>query len=185
MFYCVQRSVLYAALFLSELTAQLFFIFNKIIGTMKQYLLRAILFLFSAYFVSCSESSVKSDAALKEELKQVENSFSDSSLKKGFYHALIDFAANDIAMFQTGDTVIRGMDYIHSKVAKFPAGTKPPFTLTWEPEKIEVAASGDLGYTYGWYVLITEDSTGYKLSSKGLYNSFWRKVNGEWKLVLD
>jgi ketosteroid isomerase-like protein len=137
------------------------------------------------FFTSCTQPAAKNNTELKEELKKVENAFSDSSFKKGFYHALLDFAADDIAMFQTGDTVIKGWEYIKTKVDKFPVGTKPPFILTWEPEKIEVAASGDLGYTYGWYVITNTDSAGNKHTSKGLYNSFWRKVNGTWKLVLD
>ncbi len=122
---------------------------------------------------------------LKQELQAVEQAFSDASAQKGFYSAMLDVAADDIALFDSGDTLIRGMAFIRENIRKYPDGTKPPFTLTWKAEKIDVAASGDLGYTYGWYKMTVKDSLGRDKITKGLYNSVWKKINGVWKLVMD
>jgi len=120
---------------------------------------------------------------LKQELNAAEQAFSDASAQKGFYPAMLDVAADDIALFNSGDTVLRGMAFIKENIRKYPDGKKS--TLTWKAEKIDVAASGDLGYTYGWYTLTVKDSLGRDKISKGLYNSVWKKINGVWKLVMD
>jgi len=55
------------------------------------------------------------------------------------------------------------------------------FTLTWEPMGADMAASGDLGFTYGVYTLSLQDT-----SYKGTYVSIWKKQkDGSWKYVLD
>ncbi len=55
--------------------------------------------------------------------------------------------------------------------------------MTWKPKGANVAASGDLGYTYGVYEIHTsaQDTVLY-----GTYVSIWKKQqNGKWKFVLD
>ncbi len=53
--------------------------------------------------------------------------------------------------------------------------------FTWEPLYADVAKSGELGYTYGTYQIITVEN-----SEKGTYVSIWKKdSNGKWKFVLD
>ena len=55
------------------------------------------------------------------------------------------------------------------------------YTLTWEPSSAIVAASGDLGYSYGIYNLQLQDTI-----LKGTYVSIWKKQkDGKWKFVLD
>ncbi|MCW5911554.1 MAG: nuclear transport factor 2 family protein [Cyclobacteriaceae bacterium] len=122
---------------------------------------------------------------LKKELEAVEQAFSDSSFKKGFYHAMLDFAADEIVLFEPGDTVIHRLDFIKEKVSKYPEGKRPPYTLTWKAEKVDVASSGDLGYTYGWYKSVRTDSLGKEKIQKGLYNSIWKKIDERWRLVMD
>lgn len=59
-------------------------------------------------------------------------------------------------------------------------------TLEWEPEFIEVAASGDLGYTYGPYTFISVDSSGKETKSGGIFHTVWkRQANGKWRYVWD
>ncbi|ANH82085.1 hypothetical protein A8C56_14875 [Niabella ginsenosidivorans] len=136
--------------------------------------------------ISCHQALKNSSAeSLKQELQAVEQAFSDASAQKGFYPAMLDVAADDIALFDSGDTVLHDMAFIKENVRKYPDGTRPPFTITWKAEKIEVAASGDLGYTYGWYTMTIKDSQGRDKTTKGLYNSVWKKINGVWKLVMD
>ena len=57
------------------------------------------------------------------------------------------------------------------------------YTLTWEPRFAKVAASGELGYTYGTYKLIDKAT---KKLSEGTYTTIWLKnKQGQWKAVLD
>jgi ketosteroid isomerase-like protein len=53
--------------------------------------------------------------------------------------------------------------------------------FTWEPLSGNIAASGELGYTYGIYSF-TKDS----ITRKGTYVSIWKKdAEGNWKYILD
>jgi ketosteroid isomerase-like protein len=50
----------------------------------------------------------------------------------------------------------------------------------------DVAASGDLGYTFGTYVFITKDKDGKPFREYGKYTSIWKmQKDGSWKVVLD
>lgn len=59
-------------------------------------------------------------------------------------------------------------------------------SLQWEPDFVEVAASGDLAYTYGRYVLQSKDSTGKISERTGVFHTIWKKqADGSWKYVWD
>lgn len=59
-------------------------------------------------------------------------------------------------------------------------------SLEWKPDFVDVAASGDLGYTYGKYTYTSIDSAGNELVSKGVFHTVWkRQPNGSWKFVWD
>jgi ketosteroid isomerase-like protein len=69
-----------------------------------------------------------------------------------------------------------------SKQPPWPEGT----SLTWTPVKGDMAASGDLGYTYGNYIFKSKNKDGHIVSSYGKYMSVWRKQkDGSWKVVVD
>jgi ketosteroid isomerase-like protein len=64
----------------------------------------------------------------------------------------------------------------------WPEGT----SLTWTPAKAEMAASGDLGYTYGNYVYTVKNKDGKLVANYGKYTSIWKKQkDGQWKVVVD
>jgi ketosteroid isomerase-like protein len=57
------------------------------------------------------------------------------------------------------------------------------FILSWKPAFEKIAASGELGYTYGYYTR-TIKSTG--VVSRGTYVTIWvKQKDGSWKFVLD
>jgi hypothetical protein len=61
--------------------------------------------------------------------------------------------------------------------------------LQWEPQFADI--SGDLGYTWGHYQFNPGDTTidghrqGTGPTSRGYYDTIWKKSNGDWKYVLD
>lgn len=56
---------------------------------------------------------------------------------------------------------------------------------TWKPAAGAVASSGDLGYTYGPYVVLTKLG-GREASESGDYVRIWRRErDGQWRVVLD
>jgi ketosteroid isomerase-like protein len=61
----------------------------------------------------------------------------------------------------------------------------PEAELTWEPLRAEVAASGDLGYTWGEYRLSVPTAEGPR-TIVGKYATIWRREpEGGWRVVLD
>ena len=63
----------------------------------------------------------------------------------------------------------------------------PNFSLTFGPTKVDVAKSGDLGYTQGTYSMVISDpKTKAPVTEKGKYLTVYRKqADGTWKGVED
>lgn len=60
------------------------------------------------------------------------------------------------------------------------------YKITWHPDKVDVAASGELGYTSGVYEMSFTDASGGTAADKGKYLMVWRRQqNGQWKVLFD
>lgn len=59
------------------------------------------------------------------------------------------------------------------------------YQLTWKAEGARMGPGGDTGFTWGHYDAISRDSNGQPVTLGGRYITFWKKVNGEWKVALD
>ncbi len=62
----------------------------------------------------------------------------------------------------------------------------PGFAVSWTVAQVEVARSGDLGYTRGTYELTLNDAKGKPMTEKGKHVTAWKKqADGSWKVVAD
>ena len=62
----------------------------------------------------------------------------------------------------------------------------PSFSATWQPTKIEVARSGDIGYAIGTFEGTIIDSAGNHVPVKGKYVEIWKKqADGSWMVAAD
>lgn len=62
----------------------------------------------------------------------------------------------------------------------------PGFGVTWTANVVEVAASGDVGYTSGAYDLHANAPDGSTFNDKGKYLTVWKKdATGAWKVAYD
>ena len=60
------------------------------------------------------------------------------------------------------------------------------FSFTWTPERIDVSNSGDMGYIYGTYKVITSGSSKQQQEILHNFATVWRKNNaGTWKVILE
>ncbi len=60
------------------------------------------------------------------------------------------------------------------------------YKIKWHPRKIDVARSGDLGYTSGVYEMSFRDASGKTVSDRGKYLMLWKKqADGAWKVLFD
>ena len=61
----------------------------------------------------------------------------------------------------------------------------PGFSLTFEPQHIEVSEAGDMAYDVGTYSLSLTPEGAARVQDQGKYVVVWQKVNGEWKVKAD
>ena len=62
----------------------------------------------------------------------------------------------------------------------------PSFSATWQPTKIEVARSGDIGYAIGNLEGTSVDAAGNHVPVRGKYVEIWKKqYGGSWMLAAD
>jgi len=144
-----------------------------------------LLILLPAVFTACSQSknrqaqqSLNLDS-VKQVLKQTDQAFSDLSNVKGRNFAFLEYMDEHVTMLRANGMPLVGKDTMQKRFAVRP---DTGFTLTWSPMFADVSSGGDLGYTYGTWLLVTTR----KDSSEGTYCSIWKKDStGKWKFVLD
>lgn len=121
-------------------------------------------------------------ALWKQEIMETEKKFSELANSEGIEKAFIAYA-DDNAVLLRGDKLIEGKQAIQSHFKQLHGKN---IQLSWSPNFVEVAKSGDLAYTYGNYSYTVIDSTGIKTESEGIFHTVWkRQSNGQWKFVWD
>ena len=118
----------------------------------------------------------------KNEVMKAELDFAEMAKNEGIAKAFEAFAANDAALARN-NILVSGKEGIK----KFYENRDlTNVSLEWKPDFIEIAASGDLAYTYGKYTYAIIDSTGVSKSSNGIFHTVWkRQADGSWKYVWD
>jgi len=125
---------------------------------------------------SCGKSTSLIDECNK--VLETDRAFSSYSQEHGMSESFYKFAAPKAVMLRDNSYPIVGNEKIR---ALFDKKELAGNTLIWEPEYVDVAASKDMAYTYGYYKYITPDST-----YRGSYISIWKKNNGgNWEYVFD
>jgi ketosteroid isomerase-like protein len=117
-----------------------------------------------------------------EVLMKADRDFSDA-VAEGGTAAWVSWFAEDGAQVQPGVGEIRGHDALRNAMAGL---DDPDFSLTWAPDRADIAASGDLGWTTGRFVSEGRGAEGDLRRGYGRYVSIWRKqADGSWKVVMD
>lgn len=119
--------------------------------------------------------------AAKAELMSVDTEFSQTAQEIGVGEAFARYADADAVMLPADANAVTGRAAVR-RFAELPAGT----SLVWKPNKADVAASGDLGYTLGTYEVRGKSADGRSYTRYGKYCSVWkRQKDGSWKWVVD
>jgi uncharacterized protein (TIGR02246 family) len=98
---------------------------------------------------------------------------------------VVSHYADDAILMAPGMTPLAGKQDIHSAMAQMIAD--PAMTLKWSPSRIDIAASGDIGYSQGSYLMtLTDPRTKKVVHSHGSYvTTFRHETDGTWKAVTD
>lgn len=126
-------------------------------------------------FFACSD---KKPSANPQVLIDADIAFSDYSVKYGIQKAFIEFADDSVVLLKDKTMPIVGKQ----KLIESYAGSKDSgVVLTWKPAKAMIAESGEIGYTYGFWMFVAQKDT-----SKGTYLTVWKKnAANQWKYIAD
>jgi ketosteroid isomerase-like protein len=115
-------------------------------------------------------------------LRQLEADFMKAAAERGSQGYMSYYAEdavelpNGADMIQGKDSIAKGMSFLDQKDNH----------LIWTPVYADMAASGDLGYTFGTYEFRSKDKDGKPVIEYGKYASVWKKQkDGSWKVVMD
>ncbi len=147
---------------------------------MKIYYTSFMIIITILLFSSC-KSSIDVEAENKK-LLDADKKFSQTSIEKGSAEAFNLFLTDDALELPAGNVPIIGRENIYDSMKV----GQHEYQLSWEPQKAEVAMSGEMGYTWGKYIVKFNDSNGNEITSRGKYLNIWKKQpDGQWKVAVD
>jgi ketosteroid isomerase-like protein len=113
-----------------------------------------------------------------KDLIDADVAFSDYSVQHGYQNAFVEFAHDSVVILKDNQMPLVGKQKL---IKSYEGKSDSALSLTWKPAKAIIAASGEIGYTYGFWTFITKNDT-----SVGTYMTVWKKdTNGQWKYIAD
>ena len=154
---------------------------------MRKITLLFVTIISSFLLLSCGKPGKSEIEKMKKELINIDIAFSNYSEKNGMNEAFINYVADDGVLLRPYSKPIVGKDNVTALLNKNKGKKKKlNITLKWEPQYADIAASGDLGFTYGIYTLSVSTDDGNSESEFGTYVTIWKKdKDGNWKYALD
>jgi ketosteroid isomerase-like protein len=138
-----------------------------------QKLLPCFLLLFA-----CTNTPADQGQQAATEIRTADSTMSAQAEKEGFHKTLLRYADEQVVKYEDGLLPVIGKAALTDFFKAQGGDTK---AISWKPFKAEAAASGDLGYTLGYWKFSTPDTTLH-----GNYYTIWKKQpDGAWKFVLD
>ena len=135
-------------------------------------------FIIDLFFIlSCSNAGSNDQDG---QLLKADRDFSELSVKHGMFVAFLAYIADDGVILQDNSYPVKGKAAL---MKRFEGKSDTSFVLSWEPLYEKIAASGEIGYTYGLHTRLVK-ATGEV--SRGTYLTVWMKQpDGSWKFVMD
>lgn len=121
-------------------------------------------------------------AAEEKALREADLGWSAAAEKKDL-EAVVGFVTDDATMLPPNAPAAKGKDAVRKEWTGL-LGLKD-VAVKWQPDTVQVADSGELGYTSGTYTLSFTDPKAGKVEDKGKYLEVWKKVDGKWKCHFD
>jgi sulfatase modifying factor 1 len=117
-----------------------------------------------------------------ESLLDADRALAAQSSAIGFVAAYSKAMAPDARKLDSGAPTLIGAAAILAALAKYPADLK----LDWTPQEATVADSGELGFTWGYYVATFHNASGKLVTTRGKYLDVWRRQSdGSWRWIAD
>ncbi len=140
-----------------------------------------ILIVLTGILITACQTSVDVENE-KMVLLQTDREFAQTSVELGAAEAFKRFLDANALQLPAGQKPVRGVENIYRQMKK----GADSYTMSWEPQEGDVAASGDLGYTWGIYKVTVKNQDDSEINSYGKYLNIWKKQpDGSWKVLVD
>jgi ketosteroid isomerase-like protein len=115
----------------------------------------------------------------RQSLMEAERTLSDASASQGFRTALLAHADESLRLYRQGTYPVVGRASVARAIKVLGE------FINWKPLKVDVSASGDLGYAYGTYELRAKQSD-EKPAVLGHFARVWKRDRGgPWRVVFN
>ena len=95
----------------------------------------------------------------------------------------VDFVLEDGSVLAPNVPIATGHDAISKLFAGFFG--LPDLKIEWTPNNVQVARSGDIGYSTGVYRMSFKDPNGKTIEDKGKYLTVWKRQGRNWRVAYD
>lgn len=125
----------------------------------------------------------EAESLLQAELMQADREFAES-VRTGRLDSWVAAFDDEGMVLPADGPIAAGREAIRDLFS--PLFAEPSFDMTWVPAGSAVAASGDMGYTFGEWTTSTRTPGGDLEHGEGKYVTVWRKgADGRWRVVAD
>jgi uncharacterized protein (TIGR02246 family) len=118
----------------------------------------------------------------EKNLRETDTAWSASAAKKDA-DAVAGFMTDDGSTLAPNEPAAKGREAV--KKGWTGILSLKDLNIKWEPATVEVADSGEIGYTSGTWTMDWTGDKGEKMKDNGKYLEVWKKVDGKWKCYLD
>ena len=137
-----------------------------------------ILLLIAAAIVATGQTNQTATDTIRKADQDWLKVFAARNLKES-----VDFVLANGSVLAPNAPIATGPDEIRKLFAGFFA--LPDLKIQWNPNKIDVARSGEMGYSTGAYRMSFKDPSGKTVEDHGKYVTIWKKQGGKWKVASD
>jgi ketosteroid isomerase-like protein len=142
----------------------------------------AALLMAATFWTGARSSAATDQKVTAATLQRLEREFMNATAQRGAA-GYLSYYADDAVEVPDGEGLVRGKVDIAKEAGYL---NNKSNHMVWTPVGADVAASGDLGYTFGTYEFHGVDKDGTPIFAVGKYTTIWKlQKDGSWKVVLD
>ena len=135
-----------------------------------------------ATFIGCDQTKIDKKAE-GEKVMETSREWSQTVATKDI-DKMVSYWADDAFLMQEGQAPLKGKQAIRQMVEE--SFKIPGFSISWQPESVEVSDAGDMAYMIENAQVSFNDSTGKAVTIKNKAVTIWRKQpDGSWKNAVD
>lgn len=147
-----------------------------------------LIFWVASLIMGCNQKQKdKSDSLAfeKEKIRQADIAWAKTGETKNLDAQMKLYSDDQIPiMMPPNGPIVKGKENIRAFFE--PIYNRSDFSITWHPETVEIAESGEIGFVIGIYESQINDANGNPIEDKGKYIEIWRKQkDGKWKCTAD